>query len=410
MYSTSIAVTSSTNPSTYGGSVMLSAKVSPSGGPPYPSMTGTVEFFSNNISIGTGTVTWFGSPNNFGMAQLTVSSLHGGSNAITATYFGDGNFSLSTTTSALSQVVNKATEHPTVTGSVPSVYGQLVTVSAHVSNAGGSSANPTGTVDFYDSGTLIGSGTLSSGMGGFFVALFPTSALSVGSHSISATYLGDNNYASASTSSPTSFTVNKANTSVSLSSSANPSALCQSVTFTAVVTATNPGSGVPTGTVTFKNGATTMGTGTLSGGVATYSTSSLTQGSATITADYGGDSNFNSSNSSSLAQTISAAVNWVLNASALSPDSQQGVFLDYGSASASPLTGALIQSLSVDPNQHETCDCGCGCSADNCQAGTIPLSLVYNSETVNALPVIQATLASELGRPADFPSSLTLQR
>ena len=54
---------------------------------------------------------------------------------------------------------------------------------------------------------------------------------------------------------------------------ANPSVVGQSVTFTATVTAAAPGSGIPAGTVTFKDGASTIGTGTLSGGVATFSTS-----------------------------------------------------------------------------------------------------------------------------------------
>jgi hypothetical protein len=50
----------------------------------------------------------------------------------------------------------------------------------------------------------------------------------------------------------------------------------QSVTFTATAAAVAPGSGTPTGTVTFKNGTTVLGTGTLSGGKATFATSVLT--------------------------------------------------------------------------------------------------------------------------------------
>jgi hypothetical protein len=46
---------------------------------------------------------------------------------------------------------------------------------------------------------------------------------------------------------------------VTLTSSQNPSNFGQAVTFTATVTGTSP-----TGTVTFKDGATVLGTGTLS--------------------------------------------------------------------------------------------------------------------------------------------------
>jgi hypothetical protein len=64
----------------------------------------------------------------------------------------------------------------------------------------------------------------------------------------------------------------------------------------------------PTGTVTFKDGASTLGTGTLNGsGDATFSTSILSVGSHSITAVYGGDSNFNGSTSSSLTQTVNKA-------------------------------------------------------------------------------------------------------
>ena len=75
-------------------------------------------------------------------------------------------------------------------------------------------------------------------------------------------------------------------------SSANPSASGASVTFTATVAAVSPGSGTPTGSVTFMADGTTI-TGspvTLnSSGVATISTSTLTVGVHTITAVYSGD-------------------------------------------------------------------------------------------------------------------------
>ncbi|HMF36072.1 MAG TPA: Ig-like domain repeat protein, partial [Isosphaeraceae bacterium] len=66
----------------------------------------------------------------------------------------------------------------------------------------------------------------------------------------------------------------------------------QSVTFTATVSVNSPGAGTPTGTVTFKDGATVLGTGTLSGGVATFTRSTpLSAGAHHITAVYGGDTN-----------------------------------------------------------------------------------------------------------------------
>jgi hypothetical protein len=69
----------------------------------------------------------------------------------------------------------------------------------------------------------------------------------------------------------------KTSSSVTLTSSLNPSTYGSSVTFTATVTPTTA-----TGTVTFKNGSTTLGTGTISSGIATYSTTTLPAGSDSI--------------------------------------------------------------------------------------------------------------------------------
>jgi hypothetical protein len=74
----------------------------------------------------------------------------------------------------------------------------------------------------------------------------------------------------------------------------NPSVYGQSVTFTATVNPVAPGAGLAPVTVTFKDGATVLGTGTLNAsGQATFSTSALSVSSHSITAEYGGDGNFN---------------------------------------------------------------------------------------------------------------------
>ena len=88
------------------------------------------------------------------------------------------------------------------------------------------------------------------------------------------------------------------------STSAGQAFYGDSVTFTATIFV-DTGSGTPTGSVSFYDGATYLGSGTLSGGVATYSTSILSVGDHTISAVYGGDTNFITSTSSDLDQTIS---------------------------------------------------------------------------------------------------------
>ena len=79
------------------------------------------------------------------------------------------------------------------------------------------------------------------------------------------------------------------------------------MTFTATVTASRARSGTPSGTVTFKDGATTIGTGTLNGsGVATLATAGLSVGSHSITAVYGGDTNFTTSTSNTASQVVNS--------------------------------------------------------------------------------------------------------
>jgi Pro-kumamolisin, activation domain/Bacterial Ig-like domain (group 3) len=91
-------------------------------------------------------------------------------------------------------------------------------------------------------------------------------------------------------------------TTTSLSSSLNPAPSGKPITFTAIVAPKL--SGTPTGTVTFKDGATVLGTKTLSGGKATFSTSALASGSHNITAIYDGATYFTTSTSSALAEKI----------------------------------------------------------------------------------------------------------
>ena len=109
-------------------------------------------------------------------------------------------------------------------------------------------------------------------------------------NTVSAGFPTDGSYNSSSGTG--TLTVTKATPTVALTSSVNPSNLGQSVTFTATVSST---AGTPTGTVQFKdNGSAIGGPLTLNAGVAQFSTSALTAGAHTITADYGGDTNFQS--------------------------------------------------------------------------------------------------------------------
>ena len=178
----------------------------------------------------------------------------------------------------------------------PSVFGQTVSWGYSLS-IGGACTSPTGTISLREGTTVLDTKAIGVPLS--------YSGLSAAVHTtINAIYNGDAN-CDADTSPNITQTVNKANTSTSLSSSMNPAPLCDLVTFTANVTAVSPGSGTPTGTVTFKDGAIPIGVDTLDGsGQATFSTAILTKGSHSITAEYNGDSNFNTSVSSALTQAV----------------------------------------------------------------------------------------------------------
>lgn len=90
---------------------------------------------------------------------------------------------------------------------------------------------------------------------------------------------------------------------ITLTSSANPASVSAQVTFTASLTSA---AGTPTGSITFYDGTTQLGSGSVTSGMASCSTSTLAAGAHTITATYGGDSNFSSVTGSALTQTIEA--------------------------------------------------------------------------------------------------------
>ena len=171
----------------------------------------------------------------------------------------------------------------------PAGFGQNVTFTVTVVTGAGT-GNLTGTVSIADtfggSTTTLASGLALNGSG---VAAFSTTTLAVGQHSIVATYAGDTMHFTSSSVPPLIQTVLEG-TSTGLTSTANPSAIGQSVTFTATVSVSGGGGVTPDGTVSFTDGATVLTTQAInSGGVAMYATSTLTAGIHPITAVYNGD-------------------------------------------------------------------------------------------------------------------------
>jgi hypothetical protein len=184
----------------------------------------------------------------------------------------------------------------TLTTSAPDVRtfvtGNPVTFTATISNPT-PGPTPTGFVTFADF-TYQDLTTITTSLGTFTLdsngqASVTTSSLAagngfLGNHHITVTYHGDANFPAGD-----AVLVQKVHafaTTTTLTSAPNPSAIGQSVSFTAAVTG---GSSSPTGMVTFQEGSNALAQIPLSNGSASFSTSTLSAGSHTITATYQSD-------------------------------------------------------------------------------------------------------------------------
>ncbi len=166
------AVVSSLNPSSFGQAVTFTASVSPA------TATGTVTFKNGAATLGTAAVA-------AGKAKLTTSSLITGAHAITAVY--SGSSTVAGSSAALSQTVKKAATKTTLVSSLnPAKSGKAVTFTATVT------PGATGTVTFKNGGATLGTATINTST---HKAAITKSTLSVGTHSITAVYSGNANYA-----------------------------------------------------------------------------------------------------------------------------------------------------------------------------------------------------------------------
>ena len=285
---TTLTVSSNANPSSYGQSVTLYATLQTN----YDLLSngGTVTLSDNGTQLGTATI------QGSNTVSITTTSLGVGARTITATYGGDSNLLASNGT--LAQTVNPAATTTTIAStSYTPAFGQSITLTANVRPTYGNT--PTGTITFMDRTTSLGTVPLANN-----IASFSISTLSAGTHYISAQYSGDT-YSAASSSAQTLVTVSPPPATTVLTSSVNPSSYNQAVTLTATLQLTS--SGIPTGTVTFYDGSTSIGTSAVANSAAQLTISGFQLGTHSLTATYSGDSNFSGSTSTAVSQAVNAA-------------------------------------------------------------------------------------------------------
>jgi hypothetical protein len=314
---TATTVTSSANPSVVGQSVTLTAMVSvmtPGSGTP----TGSINFLDGGslLNQNPAALNLVGGHYQATFVTSALASSATSGHSITAVYSGDTN-ALGSQSTPIAQLVDPDQTATTVATSLsPSVFGQSVTLTATVSVPAPGTAVPTGTINFFDGGVLLNNtpATLSV-VGGQYAATFSTPTLAVNSssgHVISAAYSGDTNTLSSQSASLTQL-VYAFQTTTTIASSVSTSVFGQSVTFTATVSVTAPGSGTPTGTINFFDGgailnSTPVALSLVNGKYqATLSTSALAVSATTghsIMAVYSGDANTGSSQSPPIVQLV----------------------------------------------------------------------------------------------------------
>ncbi len=309
---TAVLLTSSANPSLVGQSVTFTATVTaPDGGGLLPD--GTVSFLDGTTTLFTGQLAG-------GAISYTTSALANGVHPITAVYSGDVTKEILGETSAvLDQDVQAAATMTLATSGSPSYYGAPVTFTATMAST--ATVPASGRVTFYDANVRIGTALLSGAAPN--TASFTTSTLAVGTHTITASYAGDN-YNTAATAGPLVQTVLKTITATTVTATPSPGIAGLAETITATVKVID-GAVTPTGLVTFtatsNTGTTALGSAPLSAaGTATISPV-FGPGNYTIVAAYSGDTDDGGSQSAPLALTVGQAQTSVIVSAVPNPSS-----------------------------------------------------------------------------------------
>ncbi|MGA7155463.1 MAG: Ig-like domain repeat protein [Acidobacteriaceae bacterium] len=286
---TATTLTANTNPISAGAMLNLNVDVAPTGSSTDGGvLSGSVTFSEGATVYGVEVI------NSSGNAVLPITTLTAGSHNITASYAGDTNYASSTSAIFVQTVQPTATTTTLSSQSTSTLAGQPASFTASVSSA---TVIPSGDVDFEDGGVIIGQGTLNA-QG---VSAFSTKTLAVATHTITAVYLGDQDY-SASASAALQQSVELATSSLSL---VGPSAAVDAgMTFGVTIGLSSNGV-APSGAMALRNGDATIATQSVAtDGTFSFANLSLGVGSYQLTAAYSGDANNAASVSNSAAVTV----------------------------------------------------------------------------------------------------------
>jgi hypothetical protein len=398
---------------THGQSINLFVQVAGNSGTPTgpAGVVGTVDETSNTYG---DDVAFAGLLSNGALSMNDVPSAPGGTFQTWATYGGDLTYAASVSPkitltvkpedSTLSLALYLQNATPVTAANPTFPYGTYLSVDATpkgLSKAG----IATGTVTFADNGTTLLTRADNLNRKGF--AEYPEYYWTGGTHSIAASYSGDNSFNPSSTTTPLVFTISQAATTLTVSVA--PSSLINgaaTVTGTVAATIANNGA-VPTGTVTLTDSTngTALGSATLVQGSAkstftlTIQAAQLALGANILTADYGGDTNYSGSSGTTTATRLAAvatALTMVANPASLFTGSAtlSGVVTPLSTGVAASPFGLVTLVNSTNGAQLGTAPLVAGAVTNGIATATFTLAVNSTSLTLGA-NTLAATYAGD---------------
>jgi Pro-kumamolisin, activation domain/Bacterial Ig-like domain (group 3) len=422
---TSLTINGSANPGTIAHGTQITAAVTVAANPGPGTPTGDVALLaatSVNGSVSDGTLA-------NGTASIQTTFLPGGTYNVTAHYAGDGTFAPSDSagipvtvtkenSSLLAEMITfDALGNVTSTNATSFAYGSgpilRVDILNHTATAGncqplvangvitGCAIDATGSVTITDNGSsLPGSPFMINSVGHLEDQ---TIQLTGGPHTLALNYPGDISY-NASPAVTLNLTVTPAATAASVSANPNPVLPNQQVTLSVTIGSQSNSTQGPTGTVTFKDGSTTIGTANVTpagatatvgaSGTAVLTTTFATTSNHSLTAAYAGDTNYAASTSSAFSLSVGQTTATTLTGSPTSISSGGSVTLTAtvvaNGTGATPTGTVQFMSGTTALGTAQTCTAVSGATAPTCSATLMTtLALLTPPAGPNRIPTLR---------------------
>jgi hypothetical protein len=399
--------------------VVTPATGTPTGDVSVVAPLGTINGGNNGSTLSVGTVT------------ITGVILPGGTYNVTAHYPGDGTFAPSDSTGVPvtvntenSRLQYSIIAFDPVTGTITNpnattvAYGSPYILRFDILNSSTFACTPPGLSPAVTTGCAFdarGSVTITDNSAPLDQGTFPVNSegsgedqpiqLTGGTHALSATYSGDNSYNPVTTPVTDTVTVTPASTTATLSASPSPGLPNQAVALSVTISSQSNSTQGATGSVTFKDGTTTLGTATVTpvgatsttpaGGTASMNATFTAAGTHSLTVVYGGDTNYATSTSSAVTLAVGQTTTTTVTSSAMSISSGGSVTLTATVAStattgASPTGTVQFMNGSTALGTAQTCSAVSGASSPTCKATlTTTLAFLAPPSGPNGMPKLR---------------------